>query len=435
MKPLKLTALLLTLLMLLASCGESVPAVTVEDGTNTLAIETEEPADTGEKEERRVGAPMSAIPSYVLPEGASTDEIRAMAVKAMRDELTVQWFVDKNFTYLNADGGEFKINSREVYAGLPYTQSGSGLLQWLQYYDPDTGRMHIGNDIQGFLGNSCAASVMWGWSSVCTSISWNTTYLMTPGHGCLPVGGYKVDMGLMDYREHTTKQIVEDNGEEAIMRAYAAVLPADGLISVANSAASGAHAQMVIEPAHVVMNADGTFNRDESYIMIQDQHKGAMKTGAPFVTEVDGQKVHYAGHVADKMTFTKLLANSYIPVTTAEFTGAKPYTVPAASAEGAESAATMNDLKQLTITSPYKIITVRVVIRDGEEEKAEGKKVFGRVEIENGSAHSYDMSSFLMPAGLGRKLEKGKAYTMSLEVLLAPGNTVTLAEIPYTYNG
>lgn len=425
-RKMRMAAGLLALLTLLASCGTAAPAA-------STATTGETPVATP-PEERRVGSPMPGIPDYTLPAGASTDEIRAMAVKAMRDELTVQWYVDKSFSYLNGDGGEFNINSREVYAGLPYTQSGSGLLQWLQYYDFNTGKMSgVNGDIQGFLGNSCAASVMWGWSSVVTSIDWNTTYLMTPAHGCLPVGGYRVDPTLADYRQHTTRQIIEDNGEEAILQAYAAVLPADGLISVANEEASGSHAQMAIEPAHVVYNADGTVNREESYITIQDQHKGALKKDEPFVTTVDGQKVHYAGHVSQQMTFAKLLSGSYIPVTAAEFTGAKPYVVPSVSAEGTEGVESLADLQKITLSSDYKIITVRAVVTDGDTVLAESKKVLGRAEIENGTVSRYNLATLPTP-NAGRKCEDGKTYGLKVEALLASGSAFTVLDTTFTFH-
>ena len=430
MKTKALIALLLAAVTLaLTACSGGELLETAE--TATQAAQTEV---TETEEKYSVWSPMSELPNYVLSAGASTDEIRAMAVKAMRDELTVQWYVDKGFSYYNANGTEMTVNAGEVYAGLPYTQSGSGLLQWLQYYDPETGNMPgLDASVQGTLGNSCAASVMWGWSSVVSSIDWNTTYLMTPGHGCLPVGGYKVDMNLMSYKDYTTTKIVADNGEQVMCKAYAAVLPADAVISFMDE--SSAHAQMIIEAPHVEYRADGSIDPDKSYVVIQDQHKGILKTGEPFVTEVDGNRVHYAGHVRQEETFRQLLKANYVPVTTAEFTGAKGYDMPRVEARGVDTFTSLDDLKGLTVYSVYKIITIRMAVEDGETTVLEQKKVLGRSEIEKGTAIAFDMDAFTMPIGLGRKLEKGKTYTLKLEVLDTTGTNHTVVNTEYTYNG
>ena len=419
--------LLLAVVFLLQGCGGgTLPAMTEEvDGTNTLAIEPD-PVEI-----RAVGTPMAGIPDYSLPEGASTDEIRAMAVEAFHDALSVQWYTEKDFTYTLSSGAEMHVDSRETFAGIPYTNAGSGLLQWLQYYDFETGRMsNLGDDLNGRLGNSCAAGVMWGWSPVVTSIDWNVTYLMTPGHGCLPVGGYKVDMGLMNYKDYTTSRILKDNGEDAMVKAYLEVKPADALISFTDEESS--HAQMVIEPAHVEYAADGTVDLDKSYIAIQDQHKGLTKKEEPFVVKEDGQRLHYAGRTRWEMTFRKLLNDAYIPVTAAEFVGAKPYTVPAATAVYEGEVKTAADLSKVTVTSPYKIITVSAVLRDGDTVVGTNKKVLGRKEIENGTVSNYDLSQAMLDAGLARKMEKDKTYTLSLEVLLASGTTHTVLTLDVT---
>ena len=434
MKATKVLALLLAALMLLSGCAKGGSLILTGETGETGAPETGGETVTAAK--RSVWSPMREIPCYELPAGAGPDEIRAMAVKAMRDELTVQWYSPNNFTYPNGDGTDMTVNSSEVYAGLPYTQSCSGLMQWLQYYDPETGEVTgiSGADLNGRLGNSCASSVMWGWSGVVSSIDWDFTFHMTPGHGCLPVGGYKVDMGLMDYRQYTTTQIVNDNGMDAILRAYTQVQPADGLISYMDQKTS--HAQMVLEPAHVEYKEDGSIDTDKSYILIQDQHKGILSNKEPFVTKVDGNRVHYAGHVSYQMKFTELYDKCYIPVTVAEFTGAKAYDVPRLDAVGAENITSIEDLKDVTLTSPYKIVVVRVTLKDGDTVFAESRTVLGKAEIQNGTITDLSLSKVLTPtATLRRDGEKGKTYRLVVEALLATGNSFTPIDTDVTYNG
>ncbi len=431
MKHTPMIALLLAAVLTFSACGSNLSPVTEPvDGTNTLAVEPD-PVEETVGEGRSVGSPMAGIPDYSLPEGAGTDEIRAMAVKAFHDALSVQWYTEKDFTYTLSSGAEMHVDSRETFAGIPYTNAGSGLLQWLQYYDFETGRMsNLGDDLNGRLGNSCAAGVMWGWSPVVTSIDWNVTYLMTPGHGCLPVGGYKVDPGLMNYKDYTTSQILKDNGEAAMVKAYLQVKPADALISFSNE--EKAHAQMVIETPHVEYAADGSIDLDKSYIAIQDQHKGLNKQSEPFVVVENEQRLHYAGRTRWEMTFRRLLDDAYVPVTAAEFIGTKPYTVPAAEAVCEGEVKALSDLSKVTVKSPYKIITVSAVLRDGDEVVAANKKVLGRKEIEKGVVSNYNLGEALLDSGLSRKMEQGKSYTLALEVLLASGTTHTVLTLDVT---
>ncbi|MBQ3866633.1 MAG: hypothetical protein II776_06995 [Clostridia bacterium] len=426
--------LILILAVTLAACaGGGSLAETEEpvDGTNTLAVDPE-PVELTE-EVRSVARPLAGVPDYSLPEGASADEIRAMAVKAFRDALTVPWYSEKDFTYTLSSGQEMNVKSAETYAGIPYTNAGSGLLQWLQYYDFATGKMAgLGSDLNGRLGNSCAAGVMWGWSPVVTSINWNTTYLMTPGRGCLPVGGYKIDMGLMDYRTFPTTRVVEQNGTDAIVKAYMAVQPADALISFMDE--TSAHAQMVIETPRVVYAADGSVDLEKSTVAIQDQHKGLTKTAEPFVQEVDGERLHFAGRTRHEMTFADLLERCYIPVTAAEFIGQKPYTVPSAQAVLSGDVQGPDDLDKIAVTSPYKIVTVTVSVHRDGETLVGGKKILGRREIESSAAYNFPLSGLSLAPGFQRKLEKGASYDMTIDVLLASGTTHTVYSAPFTAN-
>ena len=121
-----------------AACGSALPPETdpeiPESGT--------ESAGTPEKPSVSVKHPMKEIPNYALPEGASLEEVRATAVRAMRDELSVEWVTDSTILYnksVSKTDRDFELSAGRVYAGLPYTAAASGLLSWLQYYDFETG--------------------------------------------------------------------------------------------------------------------------------------------------------------------------------------------------------------------------------------------------------------------------------------------------------
>ena len=390
-----------------------------------------------------VGKPLSGIPDYSLPEGATADQMRAMAVQAMRDELTVQWRIENDLTYTYGTQN-YPLKAAETYAGLPYTGGGTGLLQWLQYYDFKTGRVdgltlnESNNYLGGNLGNSCAASVFWGWSSVCSSINGNSTYYMTPGRGCLPVDGYTVDPNLMSYKEYPTKKIVEDNTKERIYKAYAATLPGDGLISYKSADDSTAHARMVVSEPYVVKYANGNIDPAGSYLYIQDQHKGQRVTSAssnPWsIVEEDGQILHYAGHTYQKFTFEDLINDYYIPVAPAELLGKKAYTVPDAEASYTGTIQRVSDLRKITIAATHKIITVKAMvmkdnavvedsnyIRITQSTNDAGLFTFSLATTNTASSNYFPLPK--LPAA-------GGDYTLKLEVLLASGTTHTVLDVP-----
>ena len=388
--------------------------------------------------ERKVKSP-ATTPLYTFDhENPTTDELRAMAIKAMRDMLTVQWYSENDLGYTYS-GTEYPLYAAQTYAGVPYSGAGTGLLHWLQYYNPRTGKMTVsGSDIADKLGCSCATGLMWGWSSVVTSITWNATHRMTPARGCIPVGNYTMpDILLNDsnkgYKDYTTDQIINDNGEDAILEAYARVLPADALVSYVDS--DTAHARMVIEEPVVVRYGNGKINPNSSYVYIQDQHKGQrLSSGWPIVTS-GGQTLHYAGHTRQQIYFKDLLNDGYIPVTTAEFTGFYGYIEPGAYTTYSGSISHLSDLQKVTVKSYYRIVTVKAVIRDGDTVIDESKTVCP-LQITSADEFSYKLTSsnFDLPGAFESRAVAGKTYTLTLEVLLASGSTHTALTAKITKN-
>ena len=178
-------------------------------------------------------------PNYTFDGTPTTDELRQMAVQAMQDMLSIQWSVGK-FVYYNKSGsvsGKFFSHVPEViYAGMPYTNGASGLVQWMEFYDTETGRFSFegtGAELNDLLGNSCAACVSSAWMTVCNSAvkGSSATYYMTPMNGYLPVGPYQSNYGISGYEQYPTDRICADNGQEVMYASYAAILPADALVS------------------------------------------------------------------------------------------------------------------------------------------------------------------------------------------------------------
>ena len=376
------------------------------------------------------------LPSYALRENASPDQLRAMAVKAMRDMLTVKWTPSQAFKYYKMSGTaqDMSINFEKgkLYAGLPYTAAGTSLFHFFEYYDPKTGVLNAktfqSGSLDEILGNSAASCIFWSWSSVCASVSGQSTSSFVYANGCLPVGPYTYDFSINAFAEgNTTLQICEDNGQELMYQSYAEVKPADGLVFV--NFYEG-HAAMAVDEAHVVKDAAGKINGEESYILIQEQVFQGLE--APTVSAEDPNAATF-GSLDKKMTFSALFEKKYLPVTTAEFLGQASYQKPAVTYVPIESGETRAAVGAGRLQSSFQIISVTVLVtgQDGKE-AVNRKKVLDREAIRDGSGLDYDLSAMRLEDFLKRKLAEGQSYRYEVKVLTATGETFTPVAFDFT---
>ena len=403
--------------------------------------EAEAPTETGNQPytvEYKVTNPMQ-YPDYTFDHEPTTDEIRQMAVKGMRDMLSIEWCVPKFMMYRKtgaASNKDYTYAPGVTYAGLPYTNGDSAIFNWFDYYNTETGMLEFegdGYELNQVLGNTCTGSIMWGWSVVCDSLDGDyTNFQMTQAHGCIPLGDIVYPASVDTFRDYGTDLIIDQNGDDVIFEAYALCLPADGLASSPQD-----HGMMVIEPAHVVRNDDGTINPDESYLIIQDQ-RGAVGDAA-YTIEENGEKHYYTGRTYAKFTFQKLISQFYIPCTTAEFIGEKPYTRPDVkmiTASG-EACANLTDMLTGTLTCNYPICIIRTILVDEDgNERQIAYKYLDKQNVRKGTARKFSMGNYsdvLDSKILSENLESGKTYTLRLDVTVSTGEVFT--PVTFTVTG
>ncbi|MBR4864518.1 MAG: DUF4886 domain-containing protein [Oscillospiraceae bacterium] len=379
---------------------EREKAVILEAVNNALQTPTEltQSAYTTETE-FVVSQPMTSRPNYALAENATTTQLRQTAVQAMRDMLSIQWSNPTEINY-NKQGAvsdkDYHYDADTTYCGLPYADGQTNLFVWLEYYDFETGRLRMAGDGQWLndtLGNTCAGSLMWAWSTVCDSLTGSfINSNMVYKYGCIPVGNYTFPNmeAISSYYDISTVDICELNGAETIYACYAQMLPADAVTSSKKE-----HAMMVIEEPVVERNADGTINASKSYVYIQDQAAGTSATESKFYEVVgeDGKTYYYSGRIHQKFTFKQLYDMAYIPVTTAEFAGLESYAKTTVSFSQ-KSCDDVNTLVAGTVQCNYPMSMVKI-----KAERADGKTAelytmyFDRADVKSGKARKYSFSA------------------------------------------
>ena len=84
------------------------------------------------------------------------------------------------------------------------------------------------------------------------------------------------------------------------------------------------------------------------------------------------------------------MEKNYIPVTTAEFLGKKPYDAPTVTIEGGDATA-LEDLPKLSLVSNYPIAVININGADAKGNVTNIEKIFLGGGSEKGAAKAYDL--------------------------------------------
>jgi len=381
----------------------------------------------GCNKEHKVPNPIQ-YPDYTFEGEPDSMQLRLTAVKAMRDLLSVQWCTDHVITYKKngpVSGKQFLHEPGYTYAGVLYSSASSGLFQFLEYYDPKSGLLiyeGTADELKLDLGSSCADALLWSWSTVCNSVKGGLyPVMMVPSNGYIPVGNYTIRENVSSFNEMPSYAIIDNTPKEVILDAYAQCLPADAIISTPKN-----HAMMVIEPAVVTKNSDGSINPEESYLMIQDQRGGSSSTSF-YEVDDNGHTLYFSGRTSAKITFAKLYEDDYIPVTAAEFVGTKPYDKAIVTAsEGVDS---IERLTKAQVESNYPLAVINVIVTD----KDGNRVIVDKTLFHGSSADGVPKRCFLNTINTVKNLADS-AYnisgnTISIEVVVSTGERF----IPITF--
>lgn len=363
-------------------------------------------------------------PDYVFYHTPTPDEMRQRAVKAMNDFLSIQWRTHTKIVHSKVGAVRYKrfiYEKDNTYGGLPYTDAGMGLFQFLEYYDHETGRLKFYGDGQEFnlqIGGTCACGVCWSLSTVCSDLGGNyINFWMTPKYGYLPVGGYKIPEGLEEFRNYHTSKIIADTGIQEMMECYGKIQPADAV-----SSSDRDHTMMCIDYPHVERNEDGTIDPEKSYVMVADQRGGTGLVGF-YDERIEDDIIHHSGRTSYKCTFAELLRTSYIPLTTPEFMGLKPYERAKVTFSD-ESCATREQLIAGSVCSNYPMSVIKLVVTRGNGYREMlDRYLVRRVDPLNGKARCFPLEN------MAEAIRNAEGVKLELEVTTANGEVITPVSI------
>ena len=341
-----------------AACSASLETPVTEGETMQTVENNADPAPTTAPVPDHLTAP----PVYTLPGNASSDEARAMAVRAMADQLTFPWTPaqDATLKYIQVNNDRNRtFYASKAYAGMPYAGGGTGLLQALSYYDFETGVMKDlpWQNINDVFGNTCATAVNWALSAVCPSVCGTQTDSVAPAFGYEPIGDVTLppDLVTFDNGEHSTSVYVDAADEQALYRAYAMMLPADVYISV-GSPNEGAHAMMCYETPEIVSLPGGGIDPDNSFAVVIDQRA----TDKEYV--LNGTTYLMRGRIGGRISFSELRRKHYLPLRPADLANWQGSEPAASALDGAVS--TLAELRGATVLSNYRLARLTFTLTD-----------------------------------------------------------------------
>ncbi len=268
------------------------------------------------------------LPRYALTEASTPAEVREMAARAMHNELMIPWTPNQTLRYHKegyCSNKEYVFEENCRYVGLPYSDAGGSLIQFLQYLDPKTGCITLPDpdNANRLIGNMCGESVLWALAAVSPAICGGMqSGFMTTHQGLYPVGKWYLDPRIESYLDYSTYNVTRDNGKEVILNSYTKARRGHALCCSAEAGNKSNHALIIVADPHVEYLPNGEINEVSSYIMIQDQRSGTKQGGLELVLD-DGKYYQSMGRAEAPITFRELWAKGFVPLATAEMLGKK----------------------------------------------------------------------------------------------------------------
>lgn len=334
------------------------------------------------------------------------------------------------------DRYKFMYRAGRIYHGVPYSYAGGTAEGFLDYaVEKDENGVYLvdgltwesisGGSGIGRVGNDCSSAVLQAWGQSGATFTQTTTGYLTEKHGCLPIGDYK---SAYDNYGDDTGYIIEENGEQAIFRAYSLIKPADAVV---RRKSGNGHSRMITE-VNTVYLPDGTIDGEKSMMTMIEQTSGSFKEEATYFDEKLGCDVYKIG-IEQTYSFAAMAKAKYIPITCKALIDPAPIKNPVIT--DTETVFDKDTVLEGTLTCNWMMDSVTLDITDEEGEKVQSATAY--VSRKSGQYMSFDMQEFVTvkPALIRgsidmTSLEKGK-YNCKVNVRLVTGEKITVRDFTF----
>ena len=357
-------------------------------------------------------------------------DARQLCVDFFRYCKTATWIPSENYDIwgdatIHTDGSA-PLRSMEggvVYGGLPYISWATGsIYRMMDYIDEETGVVDIKNAGAKpiLFGNQCANGAYVGWARVINSADYGTTLDALERNGYLRLGDYTYLDNFAQWTvDYNTEKVIEENGTDVMMEAYALLKAGDGIVQWTTAG----HIVMIATDAVVVRDGNGKINPTESYVTIIDQAKAWVPGQHPD----GGDQFQYPQNVDAKWNFAKLLKSVYLPFTFKEWTGADPIEETQVTFSHSGDTITLDQLFSSKITTNYYLFDIYAEILSSNG--SEVCKIAVRSEAANTRELAFKKGAFAMDVwGSYDNLSAKENYTVKVYAQLGTGERPVLWE-------
>lgn len=253
-----------------------------------------------------------------------------------------------------------------VYSGMAFMNTGCGnIYRLLDIMDEETGVLNM-TDLMAnidLFSNTGPSACYWAWGRVSSSINYSRLVNMTHANGFVRVGEYTYNDAITEFGDKvSTTSICQQNGLVTMSNSYAALKPADALIT---STAENSQMMMVMDKVNIAyFDGSDVIDPTKSTVTYVDQNYiwGEQKNDA-------GDTFLCKNNVGLTVTFSKLYEKGYIPFTVAELNGTKPVEETKVETTLSGDSVDTDTLFSGKVTSNYGISDIYITLKnkDGDD--------------------------------------------------------------------
>lgn len=370
-------------------------------------------------------------------------ERRKTAYEYMLNQTSILWRPTEEIFYTTqkdvtpaeaAENVQFHLYPDRIYHGVPYSYAGGTSEAFLDYaIEQDENGVYLiggltwenvsGGSGYGRIGSDCSSTLLHAYGQLGETYKATTTGYLTEKYGFLPVGNYKTV-----YDKYVnTGDIIKENGEQTIFRAYSELKLADAIVQRANN--SG-HTRMVVKVDTVYL-PDGTIDGENSTMTMIDQTINAFKRQETYFDETLGQDVYKIGR-EETFNFATMASWRFIPITCKALIDPAPIEKPAIT--DTETVFDKEAVLKGTLTCNWMMDCVTLDITNAAGEKVQSATAYvNRKKLYT----SFDMQEFvtvkpaLVRGSVDIEALAAGNYNCKVTVRLVTGEEITVRDFDF----